>query len=291
MTRPLTAKSLCNQDLVYLEVIAMRAKLSLLTRRSGTRYRNPTYRHLDRDAQVSCATVFRPQFKDETPESHFPLQTVIRLDQPRFINRYDSREILVVVDGCCWNNGHAVSPDLPAAGGCSFVFKGGRGGAVASYPFLQDGSEPGGTIGFPLEVEGPDGQFYDPTSNAAKLRAVIAALEFRAWHLEGWRRIVIATDLAYVVSGATEWLPIWVARGWRKGRGRAGLANRALWEKLHGVIRNLQKRGTEVSFWLITRKDPASHSDIVREAKSAAREAASQVGFNYEWTRIAGIQV
>lgn len=52
----------------------------------------------------------------------------------------------------------------------------------------------------------------DPTNNRAKMRAVIAALEFRAWADEGWRSIVIATDLEYVVRGATEWLPRWVQR-------------------------------------------------------------------------------
>ncbi|KAI0174449.1 hypothetical protein BJ166DRAFT_148314 [Pestalotiopsis sp. NC0098] len=272
----------------------MRSHISVLTRRQGphgARYRKPAYQHLDRDADVSCATVFRPQFRDETPESHFPLQTVIRLNQPRFINRYDSREILIVVDGSCWNNGHSVFPDLPSTGGCSFVFKGGHGGAVTTYPFLQDGSDQSGTIGFPLEMEGPDGHYYDPTSNAAKLRAVIAALEFRPWHLEGWRRIIIATDLAYVVKGATEWLPRWVAKGWRKGRGKGSMPNRALWEKLHAVMKNLKKHNTEVSFWLITRNNPASHSGYVKNAKSAAREAAAQQGFNFEWNRLSGINV
>lgn len=56
-------------------------------------------------------------------------------------------------------------------------------------------------------------------------------------------------------------------------------------------MKNLKKHNTEVSFWLITRNNPASHSGYVKNAKSAAREAAAQQGFNFEWNRLSGINV
>ena len=52
-----------------------------------------------------------PQDPSLSPEAHFPLQTVASPDRtpfPRFINRFDSREILLAVDGSCVNNGRHV---------------------------------------------------------------------------------------------------------------------------------------------------------------------------------------
>lgn len=143
-----------------------------------------------------------------------------------------------------------------------------------------------------MEKSGPGGEIYDATSNRAKLRAVIAALEFRAWQEEGWRRIVVATDLEYVVFGATRWLSLWLRRRWRTRKGR--VANRDLWEELHGVIENLQKLGTSVAFWLLPPGSVAkSHSMLVRDTKDAAREAALVPPDTtvVEFTRLCGIMV
>ncbi|KAH6647790.1 hypothetical protein BKA67DRAFT_398129 [Truncatella angustata] len=272
---------------------SMRPKVTLVAESAGNGFTRPFRRRLNRRAVVSVASQFTPH-TGETPETHFPLQTVNRLSQPRFINRYDSKEILVVVDGSCLNNGNTSYSDVPSSGGCSFIYKGGgTRGPATSYPFLQDGTEVGGTIGFPLEHCGPGGELHDPTSNRAKLRAVIAALEFRPWHVEGWHRIVIATNLKYVVDGAVSFMPLWVRRRWRSARGgRRMVANRDLWEELHGAIENLRKHGTEVSFWLITRKDPAKNSEVVQDARNAAQEAAWQYDeAAIEFTRLCGIHL
>ncbi|KAK9787164.1 hypothetical protein AB5N19_03051 [Seiridium cardinale] len=271
----------------------MRPKIALFTESSGGGYTKALRRRLTRRAVVSSASEFQPRDPNETPETHFPLQTVIRINQPRFINRYDSREILIVVDGSCLNHGSRHYEDVPPSGGCSFIYKGGgTRGPVTSYPFLQDGSEAGGTVGFPLEHTGPGGELHDQTSNRAKLRAVIAGPEFRPWHQEGWRRIVIATNLEYVTKGATQWLPLWVRRRWRNSRGDKKIANRDLWEELHGIIENLRRHGTEVSFWLITARSQAKHSSIVQDAKSAAQDASWQYDATaVEFTRLCGIHV
>src|SRR5690554_2555710 len=65
-------------------------------------------RRLTRRSKVQPATLFTPQDRNLSPEAHFPLQTVSGPDRapfPRFINRFNSREILLVVDGSCINNG------------------------------------------------------------------------------------------------------------------------------------------------------------------------------------------
>ncbi|KAK7756310.1 hypothetical protein SLS62_001536 [Diatrype stigma] len=258
-----------------------------------SRASQPMRRRLTRRASVRPASLFAPRHPNETPEHHFPLQTVFtRTAQPRFVNRYDSREILIVVDGSCLNNGRK---DAVAQGGCSFRYKGGPdigSNSSSDAPLAFPGS---GTVGFRLESRGPGGQASDPTSNRAKLRAVIAALEFRAWHEEGWRRVVVATDLEYVVLGATQWLPQWVRRRWKKTARRAGaVANRDLWEELNGVVEALRARGTDVSFWLISSGSAAKlESALVRETKLAAREAAAQHDESVaaEFTRLCGIMV
>ncbi|KAJ2989805.1 hypothetical protein NUW58_g3280 [Xylaria curta] len=232
-----------------------------------------TRKRLTRRSRVSTATIFTPMNPDETPEEHFPLQTVYgRTSQPRFVNRYDSREILLVIDGSCINNGGV---SQPVTGGCSFAYKGaGKSGITTAFPFSSLCHDEGGTVGFPLEQTGPGGEYHVASSNRAKLRAVIAGLEFREWQQEGWKRIVIATDLQYVAFGATRWLASWVRRRWKTRKARQ-VANRDLWEELHGAIDKLARLGTEVSFWLISSGSSVKQaSSLVQDTKEVAREAA-----------------
>lgn len=80
-------------------------------------------RCLGRRVNVKPARIFGPQNPGETPEHHFPQQAVYRIQNPgpRFVYRYDSKEILMVVGGSVLNSN----------GGCSFVFK---NGAAAPAP-------------------------------------------------------------------------------------------------------------------------------------------------------------
>lgn len=188
-------------------------------------------RRLTRRSKVQPATLFTPQDRNLSPEAHFPLQTVSGPDRapfPRFINRFNSREILLVVDGSCINNGRHANKLQDPVGGCSFIFKGGSitpslslhdttnppipvtfpfsGSANIITPHNNTAASPApGAIAFRLEKHGPSGVPAEHTSNRAKLRAVIAALQFRTWGSEGWRRVVVLTDLEYIVWGATRW--------------------------------------------------------------------------------------
>ncbi|KAH6842700.1 hypothetical protein B0I37DRAFT_417862 [Chaetomium sp. MPI-CAGE-AT-0009] len=202
-------------------------------------------RRLTRHARVQPATVFHPQDPSLSPEAHFPLQTVSGPDRapfPRFINRFDSREMLLVVDGSCVNNGRHANRLADPTGGWAFIFKGAGSTDTPVMPSSHHHHHhhqqtippnaatpspspppPAGRVAFPLERHGPTGERAEHTSNRAKLRAVIGALQFRAWGGEGWRRVVVLTDLEYVVWGATLWLPRWVAQAGASCGGLGGL--------------------------------------------------------------------
>lgn len=287
-------------------------------------------RRLTRSIQIQPAGIFRPQDHFLAPEQHFPLQTIsTRTQWPRYINRFNSKEIMLVVDGSCVNNGAGARGNQPVGagsapkGGLSFIYNGGSvsgsaGGDRTTMLYGTAGSRnmhgtPSGDltvpvpnitgkIAMPLEHKGPRGDVHTHTSNRAKLRAVVAALDFRPWYEEGWHKVVIVTDLEYVVLGATRWLPAWVRQRWRaaprrdgRGRLRPGkkLANRDLWEELQSRVEDLRANGTEVAFWLVPPRGLArEESNLLREAKSAAREAARSSGAELnDYTRLCGLFV
>ena len=65
------------------------------------------------------------------------------------------------------------------------------------------------------------------TNNRMELTAAIRALEA----LKKRCRVALYTDSQYVRQGITEWLPLWVARGW-KTAGRKPVKNQDLWQQL-----------------------------------------------------------
>lgn len=292
-------------------------------------------RRLTRQCQIRPATTFQPADPALTPELHFPSQTLTsRTSYPRFVNRFNSREMMLVVDGSCVNNGAGVGKKPPVvddnkgrdpSAAASFIYRNNPGYVLGPHattmPFLAveqssrgDGGAALGDITIPmpditgkialqLEQQGPRGDVARHTSNRAKLRAVIAALDWRPWHGEGWERIIIVTDLEYVVLGATKWLPVWAKRRWRSAPGRLSngrvrigkkIANRDLWEELQSRIETLRADGSEVAFWLVPPKSPISRdSALLKEVKSAAREAArSKSGpVVEEYTKLCGLFV
>ncbi|UYN92381.1 MAG: ribonuclease HI [Anaerolineales bacterium] len=69
------------------------------------------------------------------------------------------------------------------------------------------------------------------TNNRMELTAALRALE----SLAAGSRVRFYTDSEYLRKGITEWLPGWVARGWKRKGG--ALANVDLWQALAKVIR------------------------------------------------------
>jgi ribonuclease HI len=100
----------------------------------------------------------------------------------------------------------------------------------------RDGSTPGGAGGL-IEARAGGGvqrrDFYlhapDTTNNRMALSGAIAALQLLAG--KGRRlRAVIVSDSEYLVRGMREWVPGWMARGWRRKGGE--IENLELWHLL-----------------------------------------------------------
>ncbi|CZR46792.1 uncharacterized protein FPRO_12243 [Fusarium proliferatum ET1] len=147
-------------------------------------------------------TVFVPP-PSATPQSLFPAGIGRKAHPPvtRFIRADDPESLLIYTDGACLGNGQ-VEPK----GGWAFVFGPQELNTTAS-------------INERLENQGPLGDYANPTSNRAELRAIIGALRYKNWASEGFTTLVLATDSEYVVKGATEWIRAWLRRGWRKSDG------------------------------------------------------------------------
>ncbi len=67
----------------------------------------------------------------------------------------------------------------------------------------------------------------DTTNNRMELTAVIEALA----SLKKRCRVIVHTDSQYVKLGVTEWLPMWIRRGW-KTSGNKAVKNADLWRRL-----------------------------------------------------------
>ncbi|KAJ4424908.1 hypothetical protein N0V82_000411 [Gnomoniopsis sp. IMI 355080] len=270
-------------------------------------FRETKARRLTRKCQIRLATMFDQGAY--TPEEVFEVRAIHdgMSSSLRYVNRWADQEIMLVTEGSCTSTGSIEGRRKPSecepSAGASFIYSPTSGDAdVRSAPTLpfqiinqtnfirgSTGSgcqrrmaipESAGKIGLRLEAQGPHGDVQKLTSNRAKLRAVIAALCFRPWHAEGWKRVVVVTNLEYIALGATQWIALWAKRSWRaapswtkEGKMRLGkkIANRDLWEELQSRIDVLRDCGTEVSFWLVPN---TLNSPLLREAKAAAREAA-----------------
>jgi ribonuclease HI len=74
------------------------------------------------------------------------------------------------------------------------------------------------------------GRAQDTTNNRMELQAAIAALQ----SLGGPTRVELYTDSEYLKKGITDWLPAWIARGWRRSDRRPVL-NAELWKELQAL--------------------------------------------------------
>jgi ribonuclease HI len=84
-----------------------------------------------------------------------------------------------------------------------------------------------------LEISGGEPR---ATNNRMELTAAIRALEA----LKLPSRVRLFTDSLYLRKGITEWLPGWIARGWRRKEGI--LQNEDLWRRLSELIQEHQIR-------------------------------------------------
>ncbi|CAG8957393.1 hypothetical protein HYFRA_00010819 [Hymenoscyphus fraxineus] len=200
---------------------------------------------------------------------------------PRFVR--GGKQVLVFAAGFCGEK----------RGGDGEVEGGNGGGAGCAFTFRPPGwSRKGvfhdGTVGFRLESRGPPtpalrGSVVDVhTNERAELRAVIAALQFRRWDVEGWESVVVAVDSEYVVGGATEMVWRWREKKWRTVRKKVVL-NRDLWEVLIQVVERMGRDGVEVLFWKIRKEDNV--------ACGGARDASLLKEVDGEFTEYRGIEM
>jgi ribonuclease HI len=197
-------------------------------------------------------TEFEPPSADSRPDIVFPCRKVNATKdrtRQRFCLRWrynDHREenktMMIYTDGSCLGNGRR-----SAKGVFGLVFNDTENGVFQAA----------------LEKRGPDGMLHVAASNRAELRAVIAALEYRAWWGGGWERVVIVTDSTYVHHGATSWIRQWSRNGRVKVQGQP-VANQDLWKRLSDVMGSYAAGGCEISFWAVRR-------ELNSEADSAAK--------------------
>jgi len=74
----------------------------------------------------------------------------------------------------------------------------------------------------------------DTTNNRMALAGAIALLRILAAKEHRFRLLAIS-DSQYLVKGIREWLPGWVAKGWRRQAGP--IENLELWQELHAALK------------------------------------------------------
>ena len=141
-------------------------------------------------------------------------------------------EVEVITDGACLGN--------PGPGGWAALLRHGTNERELS------GSEPA------------------TTNNRMELMAAIAGLEA----LRRPCKVSLVTDSQYVMRGVEEWMPRWIAKGWRTASGEP-VKNRDLWERLSTALQPHQVRWT----WV---RGHAGHADNER-VDGLARAAAERV--------------
>ena len=109
------------------------------------------------------------------------------------------------------------------------------------------------------------------TNNRMELLAVISGLEA----LRKACTVDVTTDSQYVMRGVTEWMPRWVAKGWRTAAGEP-VKNRDLWERMNSALLPHSVRW----HWVRGHDGHAENERvdvIARKAAEAARDSQLEV--------------
>jgi ribonuclease HI len=87
--------------------------------------------------------------------------------------------------------------------------------------------------------------FIGATNNQMELFAVIQALDYLANTEElNNIKVQVFSDSEYVVKGCTDWLPKWIARGWKTAKGP--LKNKIIWQTMNTFINSMDVKFTWV---------------------------------------------
>ena len=115
------------------------------------------------------------------------------------------------------------------------------------------------------EISGGEGH---TTNNRMELMAVIAGLEA----LRRPCAVTLTTDSQYVMRGIVEWMPRWIAKGWRTAAGES-VKNRDLWERL---VKALAPHDVKWS-WVRGHAGHAENERVDKLARSAAEVARDRL--------------
>lgn len=99
----------------------------------------------------------------------------------------------------------------------------------------------------------------DVTNNFAEITAAIKSLKLA--QVLNANSVLIIADSKYMISGITEWLPGWIAKGWRRPDG-SEFANRELWEEFLSVENHTRDLGIQIEY----RKVKGHAGDVGNEA-------------------------
>ena len=74
------------------------------------------------------------------------------------------------------------------------------------------------------------------TNNRMELQAAIEG--FKAIKADRRQRVRLVSDSQYVIFGLRDWMPGWIANGWRRGKksGAPPVKNVELWQELHALV-------------------------------------------------------
>ena len=142
----------------------------------------------------------------------------------------------------------------------------------------QERATPGGAGGLiEIRVSGAVQRrdFYihapDTTNNRMALSSAIAALQLLAG--KGKRlRVLLVSDSEYLIKGMREWVPGWIARGWKRKGGE--IENLELWRVLVDSARKHEVQYT----WVRGHKGHAKNEYANDLAVSAATEQITSAG-------------
>jgi ribonuclease HI len=108
------------------------------------------------------------------------------------------------------------------------------------------------------------------TNNKMEMTAAIKALEA----VPHSTPIIIHSDSQYVIKGATQWLPGWKAKEWRKADGKP-VMNQELWMQMDQLI-----RGRKVTWqWVKGHAGHEQNERVDNLANTEAQMAAMAIGF------------
>lgn len=88
---------------------------------------------------------------------------------------------------------------------------------------------------------------------------------------------IVYTDLDMIPKGMNEWMPNWIANGWRNSQ-KQPVAKKAQWEALK-ALRDARAPGAEITFvWVRGHSGQPQNEEVDRLAETAARQAARELG-------------